>query len=62
MGYTGVFNVLDYSCVSFPTGIVADKDLDQPLKDGPPPLSETCEMIRANCEYFSVLTNQIGSF
>jgi len=28
VGYTGIFNVLDYSAVSFPTGIKVDKDLD----------------------------------
>ncbi|WPG97460.1 acetamidase [Acrodontium crateriforme] len=28
VGYTGVFNVLDYSAVSFPTGIHADKMVD----------------------------------
>ena len=28
VSYTGVFNVLDYSSTSFPTGILADKDVD----------------------------------
>jgi len=28
IGYTGVFNVLDYSCTSFPTGIYTDKEID----------------------------------
>lgn len=28
VGYTGVFNILDYSAVSFPTGLHANKDLD----------------------------------
>ena len=33
VGYTGVFNILDYSCVSFPTGITVDKELDTVAKD-----------------------------
>lgn len=28
VGYTGVFNILDYSAVSFPTGIYVDKEKD----------------------------------
>jgi amidase len=28
VGYTGVFNVLDYPAVSFPCGVTTDKDLD----------------------------------
>lgn len=28
ISYTGVFNILDYTSVSFPTGIYADKELD----------------------------------
>ncbi|KAK0621986.1 amidase [Bombardia bombarda] len=47
VGYTGVFNVLDYSSISFPTGVVVDKDIDRPLKasDGYTPLSSTCAAI-----------------
>lgn len=39
IGYTGVFNILDYSAVSFPTGLHVDKELDvvppdfKPLSD-----------------------------
>lgn len=39
VGYTGVFNILDYTAVSFPTGLHADKNLDvvpadfKPLND-----------------------------
>ncbi|KAJ9659988.1 hypothetical protein H2201_007093 [Coniosporium apollinis] len=32
VGYTGVYNILDYSAVSFPCGVTADKDLDQPTE------------------------------
>jgi amidase len=28
IGYTGVFNILDYSAVSFPTGLLVDKEVD----------------------------------
>ncbi|KAF2455595.1 fatty-acid amide hydrolase [Lineolata rhizophorae] len=30
VGYTGVFNILDYSAVSFPCGTTADKSVDTP--------------------------------
>lgn len=50
VGYTGVFNVLDYSCVSFPTGMLVDKDVDKPLKDDYKPLSKDCEEIHAECK------------
>ncbi|KAL4878113.1 amidase signature domain-containing protein [Aspergillus karnatakaensis] len=33
VGYTGVFNVLDYPAVSFPTGVVVDKEVDAPYVD-----------------------------
>jgi amidase len=29
VGYTGVFNIMDYSAVSFPCGVVADKEKDK---------------------------------
>jgi len=35
VGYTGVFNILDYSALSFPTGINADATLD--VKDASKP-------------------------
>ncbi|ROW14069.1 hypothetical protein VPNG_04082 [Cytospora leucostoma] len=47
VGYTGVFNVVDYSCISFPTGMSVDKDVDVPLGEGYEPLSETCKEIHA---------------
>lgn len=56
VGYTGVFNVLDYSCVSFPTGMLADKDVDKPRRDGYKPLSKDCEEIHAECKHQSVLS------
>jgi amidase len=33
IGYTGVFNILDYSAVSFPTGLHADEKLDAVPED-----------------------------
>jgi amidase len=33
VGYTGVYNVVDYSAVSFPTGFSVDKSLDTPAAD-----------------------------
>ncbi|KAF1981831.1 acetamidase [Aulographum hederae CBS 113979] len=40
VGYTGVFNILDYSCVSFPTGLNVDKAVDRYPEDDwkPPPI------------------------
>lgn len=62
VGYTGVYNILDYSCVSFPTGLSADKGVDTPLKDGYQPLSRTCEAIHANCKFTYMISNKPGSF
>ncbi|KAK3389553.1 amidase [Podospora didyma] len=47
IGYTGVFNVLDYSCVSFPSGVFVDSALDVPLAEGGEStlLSESCVAI-----------------
>ncbi|UPX13035.1 Amidase [Ascochyta rabiei] len=33
VGYTGVYNVVDYSAVSFPSGVFVDKDVDTPITD-----------------------------
>ncbi|KAF9876787.1 hypothetical protein CkaCkLH20_05633 [Colletotrichum karsti] len=46
VGYTGVYNVLDYSCVSFPTGLCADKSVDTPYSEEQP-LGPVCEAIQA---------------
>ncbi|KAJ5359467.1 uncharacterized protein N7496_011880 [Penicillium cataractarum] len=45
VGYTGVFNVLDYPAVSFPCGMYADKTIDGAY-DGNEPLSEIDSQIR----------------
>jgi amidase len=48
VGYTGVFNVVDYSAVSFPCGVIVDKAKDRVPPDYAP-LSEICEDIQSNC-------------
>lgn len=42
MGYTGVYNVVDYSAVSFPSGLYVDKTVDLPIADHKPQ-SEFCQ-------------------
>jgi amidase len=44
-----VFNILDYSAVSFPSGIYADKQLDK-AESGTKPLSQVDAQIQAECE------------
>ncbi|EOO03988.1 putative fatty-acid amide hydrolase protein [Phaeoacremonium minimum UCRPA7] len=45
VGYTGVYNILDYSCVSFPSGFSVDKDIDVGLGDSHVPLGDVCKII-----------------
>ncbi|KAI2636380.1 amidase [Hypomontagnella submonticulosa] len=47
VGYTGVFNVLDYACISFPTGVTVDKSVDVALGDTYKPLSDLDKTIQA---------------
>ncbi|KAH7305859.1 amidase signature domain-containing protein [Stachybotrys elegans] len=47
VGYTGVFNVLDYPAVSFPSGFTVDKDMDVDGADYRP-LSDDCSIIHAS--------------
>ena len=49
VGYTGVYNVLDYSSVSFATGICVDKGIDT-LRDGYQPLGPACQAINDDCK------------
>ena len=65
VGYTGVFNVLDYSAVSFPTGMTADKQVDvddstyQPLSDDCMAIHESCKLNPGFTHPFSAgLTNK----
>ena len=45
-----MFNILDYSAVSFPCGIDADKELDK-AESGTKPLSQVDAQIQAECEW-----------
>lgn len=49
VGYTGVFNVVDYSAVSFPCGVTADKEKDQYSADYTP-LSALCKSTHDDCK------------
>lgn len=49
VAYTGVFNVVDYSAISFPCGVVADKEKDQ-MTPGYKPLSDECKAIQDECK------------
>lgn len=50
VGYTGVYNILDYSCVSFPSGISVDKSTDVGLGDSHVPLGDVCKIIHEECK------------
>lgn len=58
VGYTGIYNVLDYSCVSFPTGLTADKDIDLPRGGLHKPMSVDCEAIHVDCKYCVVTVHR----
>ncbi|ERS98323.1 hypothetical protein HMPREF1624_05107 [Sporothrix schenckii ATCC 58251] len=50
VGYTGVYNVLDYACMSFPTGLLVDKAIDRPVdlsSAAYAPLSEADQKVAA---------------
>lgn len=51
VGYTGVYNILDYSAVSFPCGISADKQKDHPSSHER--LSDICKSVHAKCKHRS---------
>lgn len=50
VGYTGVFNVLDYSCTSFPTGLYADKEKDRLENPGHRVLGPMCAETQRDCK------------
>jgi len=50
VGYTGVFNILDYSAVSFPCGTKADKDLDT-IDTTSSALSNTDAEVQRDCRF-----------
>jgi amidase len=49
-GYTGIFNILDYSAVSFPCGVTVRQDVDIYANDDTQPLSESCASVRDACK------------
>ena len=51
VGYTGVFNILDYPAVSFPSGVTAHKEIDK--ASSVEPLSELCTTVQGLCESLS---------
>lgn len=53
VGYTGPYNILDYSCISFPTKSTADKDIDTYPSDYQP-LSGTCKAIHDECKSLQI--------
>lgn len=53
VGYTGVYNVVDYAAVSFPTGLKVDKDIDVESPDYSP-LSIDCKAIHETCTSHAV--------
>jgi amidase len=50
VGYTSMFNLLDYSAVSFPTGLHVDKSVDGPYPEQIKPLNEVDRQIRDTCK------------
>jgi len=49
VAYTGVFNIVDWSAVSFPTGMKVDKDVDQETEKWET-MSEDDAYVRDHCE------------
>jgi len=47
VGYTGIFNILDYAAASFPCGVKADQKLDK-LDESLEPLSGLCSSVRSS--------------
>lgn len=49
VGYTGVYNVLDYACISFPSGVAVDSTVDVSLGASYRPLTGLDKEIQAEC-------------
>jgi amidase len=60
VGYTGVYNVVDYSAVSFPTGFRVDKSKDGSYADSKAQ-SEYCQAARDSCESMAAFHILLGS-
>lgn len=50
--YTGVYNVLDYSAVSFRSGVSVDSATD--TADSREPFSEVDAQVQASCKFLSM--------
>ncbi|KAF1811872.1 amidase [Eremomyces bilateralis CBS 781.70] len=55
VGYTGVYNVLDYAATSFPTGLSVDQDADKATGAGFKPLTSIDEEINSEYDAQAVL-------
>ena len=61
VGYTCVFNILDYTCLSFPCNVTVDSELDVlDSDDQKAPLSETDRLIRDECMSFNIMSYYPG--
>jgi amidase len=49
VGYTGVYNVVDYSAVSFPSGVTVDIVKDRPVTHEH--LSDICKTVHSKCRW-----------
>jgi len=56
VAYTGVFNIVDWSAVSFPTGMKVDKNVDKETETWEI-MSEDDEYVRDHCEFIFALNN-----
>lgn len=54
VGYTGVYNIVDYAAVSFPSEVFVDKQKDDAFGDSKAQ-SEYCEATRADCKIDTTL-------
>ncbi|KAH6654535.1 amidase [Truncatella angustata] len=48
VGYTGVYNVLDYACMSFPSGVSTDAELDKALGESYQGLNDMDRMVQSD--------------
>lgn len=50
VGYTCIWNILDYPAVNFPTGLFADEKLDV-ISEGQNAFGDVDAIVRSKCEY-----------
>jgi amidase len=50
VAYTGVYNILDYSCLSFPCNVTVDQAVDV-SQTAETPLSETDSLVQQECKF-----------